>query len=114
VQLYRGDLFADDNEDDSIETQRVRLRNHYLDAVRSLVQIRTRLGQAEEAIPALRAALDIEPVAIDLHESLIALLARIGRQPEARQQYECCRAALRKHLDLDPPARMRALEKLLY
>lgn len=114
VQLYRGDLFADDTEDEAIEAQRVRLRNLYLDAVRSLAQLRMRLGQAEEAIRTLRAALDIEPVAIDLYESLITQLARIGRQSEARQQYECCRAALRKHLDLDPPARMRALEKLLY
>ena len=114
VHLYRGDLFADDTEDESIEVQRVRLRHLYLDAVRALARLRLRWGHSDEAIRVLRAALDIEPVAHDLYEVLIAHLAQTGRQAEARQQYECCRAALRKHLDMEPPARLRALEKLLY
>lgn len=114
VRLYRGDLFADDAEDDALETHRVRLRHVYLDAVRSLAALRIRWGHVDEAIWALRTALDFEPVAIDLYELLIARLAAAGRLAEARQQYECCRAALRKHLDMEPPARIRALEKLLH
>lgn len=114
VQLYRGDLFSDDSEDESVETHRVRLRHTYLDAVRMLSQLRMHLGQGDEAIRVLRAALDIEPVALDLYETLITQLADTGRLAEARQQYECCCAALRKHLDMEPPARLRALEKQLY
>ncbi|MCL4681449.1 MAG: GAF domain-containing protein [Rhodocyclaceae bacterium] len=114
VQLYRGDLFADDSEDETIEAQRVRLRHVYLDAVRELARLRTHLGHADEAIRVLRTALDIEPVAVDLYEALISQLLHLGRQAEARQQYEFGCAALRKYLDMEPPARMRALEKQLY
>jgi DNA-binding SARP family transcriptional activator/GAF domain-containing protein len=112
LRLYRGDLFAEDAEDDPFEPQRVRLRHTYLDAARMLADLRIRSGRADEAIWTLRAALDFEPVAIDLYETLITLLARAGRIGEARQQYECCRSALRRYLDMEPPARTRALEKL--
>ncbi|MCZ7565369.1 MAG: GAF domain-containing protein [Burkholderiales bacterium] len=114
VRLFRGDLFADDTEDESLETHRVRLRHMYLDAARSLAAMRIRWGHTDEAIWTLRTALDFEPVALDLYELLVAQLASAGRVVEARQQYECCRAALRKHLDMEPPARIRALEKLLH
>lgn len=113
VHLYRGDLFADDAEDDRFESQRVRLRHTYLDAARMLAELQVRSGRADEAIWTLRTALDVEPVALDIYESLITLLARAGRISEARQQYECCRTAVRRHLDMEPPARTRALEKLL-
>lgn len=113
VRLYRGDLYADDAEDESLESHRVRLRHAYLDAVRSLAKLRVRLGHGDEAIAVMRAALDIEPAALDLHETLIVQLARAGRIVEARQQYECCRAALRRYLDMEPPPRTHLLEKLL-
>lgn len=114
VGLYRGDLFVDDVEDDSLETHRVRLRHMYLDAVRSLAAMQIRRGHADEAIRLLRAALDIEPEALDLHELLIGQLIASGRLAEARQQYECCRTALLRLLDMEPPPRIRALEKLLH
>lgn len=114
VQLYRGDLFADAGEDESFETHRVRLRHTYLDAARALAQLRIRAGCADEAIRVLRAALDVEPVAADLHETIIAQLLQAGLHAEARQQYECCRAALRRYLDMEPPPKLRALEKLLH
>ena len=50
----------------------------------------------------------------DMQELLITRLVHLARIAEARQQYESCRIALRRHLDMDPPARLRALEKLLY
>jgi len=113
LQLYRGDLFAEDAMDDPFEPQRVRLRHTYLDAARMLANLRIRCGRTDDAIWTLRDALDVEPVAADLCETLITLLARAGRIAEARQQYEGCRSALRRFLDMEPPARMRALEKLL-
>jgi len=112
LHLYRGDLFADP-EDDLFESQRVRLRHTYLDAARMLAELRVCTGRIDEAIWTLRGALDVEPVAIDVYESLITLLVRTGRIGEARQQYECCRSALRRYLDMEPPPRTRALEKLL-
>ncbi|MFO1364707.1 MAG: BTAD domain-containing putative transcriptional regulator [Burkholderiales bacterium] len=114
LRLYRGDLFAEDAEEDPFEPQRVRLRHTYLDAARMRAELCVRSGRPDEAIWTLRAALDVEPAALDLYESLITLLARAGRVGEARQQYECCRAALRRYLDMEPPARTRALEKLLF
>jgi DNA-binding SARP family transcriptional activator len=114
IELYRGDLFADDTESESFEMHRVQLRHSYLDAVRAVAASRIRHNHDDEAIRVLRAALALEPVAIDLQESLIAQLARAGRIAEARQQYESCRVALRRYLDMEPPARTRALEKLLY
>lgn len=114
IQLYRGDLFADDTEDEAIDVARIRLRQLYLDAVRTLLPLQTIRGRTDAAVHALRRALDIEPVAIDLNETLVILLIDAGRRAEARQQYECCRASLLKYLDMEPTERMRALEKALY
>jgi DNA-binding SARP family transcriptional activator len=112
--LYRGDLFADDTGNESFEMHRVQLRHSYLDAVRAVTAARVRRNQIDEAARVLRAALALEPVAVDLQELLIGQLARVGRIVEARQQYESCRVALRRYLDMEPPPKIRALEKLLY
>jgi DNA-binding SARP family transcriptional activator len=114
IALYRGDLYADSADDETFEPQRMRLRHSYLDAVRAVAGAKLRAHQDEEALAALRQALALEPVALDLQELLITRLAQIGRMVEARQQYQSCRRALRRHLDMELPARMRALEQLLY
>ena len=56
----------------------------------------------------------MEPVDVDLQEMMINQLSRLGRHSEARQQYESCRIALRRQLDMEPPERMRALEQLFH
>lgn len=114
IGLYRGELFADDTTSESFEAHRVQLRHSYLDAVRVVAAARMRRNQIDEAVRVLRAALGLEPVAVDLQEMLIGQLARVGRIVEARQQYESCRVALRRYLDMEPPPKIRALEKLLY
>ena|GEM_PF-1049471 len=114
IGLYRGDLFADDTGSESFEMHRVQLRHSYLDAVRAVASAKTGRSRDDEAIGVLRAALAFEPVAVDLQETLIGRLARAGRIAEARQQYEGCRIALRRHLDMEPPPRIHALKKLLY
>lgn len=115
LRLYRGDLFAEDAEsadDDLFEHRRIRLRQTCLDSARMLAEMHLRRGRADEAIRILRDALEIDPLASDLHERLILLLARSGRLAEARQEHGRCLETLRRCLDMDPPARIRALEKL--
>lgn len=114
VALYRGDLFTGDTDSESFDLLRVNLRHSYLDAVRALVGLRIHWGQADHAIALLRTALGFEPEALDLHEALVTQLVRAGRISEARQQYDCCRAALRRYVDLELPPRITALEKLLH
>jgi DNA-binding SARP family transcriptional activator len=113
VRLYRGDLFADETADEPVETQRVHQRHAYLDAVRALVRIELRRGAAGNAIWVLRSALSIEPVALDLQETLITQLALADRLGEAREQYERCCAVMRNQLDMEPSAHLRTLEQLL-
>lgn len=114
IALYRGDLFNDDVAFESFDAQRLQLRHSYLDAVRAVAEAKLRMRRDDEALHALRQALALEPAAVDLQEALITRLAQIGRLAEARQQYESCRLALRRNLDMDPPLRTRALEKLLF
>lgn len=114
LRLYRGDLFADDGDgadDDLFEPRRLRLRQICLDAARMLAGLQLRAGRGSEAIRTLEDALEVEPLATDLYETLISLLADAGRVVEARQHYERCRLALRAQLDMALPAAIRALEK---
>jgi DNA-binding SARP family transcriptional activator len=114
IELYRGDLFADDTTNEFFDAQRVQLRHSYLDAVRTVTAEKIHRGHDDDALHILRTALALEPVALDMQELLITRLVHLARIAEARQQYESCRIALRRHLDMDPPVRLRALEKLLY
>ena len=112
--LYRGCLFADSDDSEVFEMHRVRLRHSYLDAVRAVARWKLRHDAHEDGIRVLQTALALEPDAVDLQEMLIAELLATGRLSEARQQYESCRVALRRYLDMDPPPRTRALTRQLY
>lgn len=112
--LYRGNLFADSDDSEVFEMHRVRLRHSYLDAVRSVARWKLRHDAHEDGVRVLQAALALEPDAVDLQEMLIGELLATGRLSEARQQYESCRVALRRYLDMELPPRTRALTRLLY
>jgi two-component SAPR family response regulator len=114
VGLYRGTLFADADDNELVDLHRVRLRHAYLDAVRTVAGWKLRHDAHAEGIQVLQTALALEPDAVDLQEMLIAELLAAGRLSEARQQYESCRVALRRYLDMDLSPRTRMLTRLLY
>lgn len=113
IGLYRGNLFADTDDNELVDLHRVRLRHTYLDAVRTVAGWKRRQDARADGIRVLQTALTLEPDAVDLQEMLISELLAAGRLSEARQQYESCRVALRRYLDMELPPRNRILTRLL-
>lgn len=112
--LYRGNLFADTDDNEFVDLHRVRLRHTYLDAVRTVAGWKLQHDAHADGIRVLQTALALEPDAVDLQEMLISELLATGRLSEARQQYESCRVALRRYLDMELPPRTRMLTRRLY
>lgn len=93
-ECYGGTLFADQVLGDELEGERARLARSFIELSYDIVGTRLRWGQLDGALRAARHALDIEPLAPDLHELLISLLQAGGRAAEARRATKACRALL--------------------
>lgn len=66
-------------------------------------------GRHAEVVEALSLALSKDRLQEDLHRDLMTSMAALGRSDEALQQYELCRAVLRRDLQVDPESATRAL-----
>lgn len=113
LDVYRGDLFADDPSMDWCGPQRKQLQDRYLDLLSHIAEHRVAHGDVEQGIALLRRGLTVNPCREDLHQALIQTLADFGRRREALEQYQVCVRALREELGVEPlPATLR-LERLL-
>jgi predicted ATPase/DNA-binding SARP family transcriptional activator len=103
ADLYRGELLPN-FFDEWIETERRRLVNAYLRALRSLIKY---LGQARELERALDYALravSADPLDERSHRTVIRLLVALGRPAAAAQQFQDLERLLREQLDAAPSA----------
>lgn len=101
VQLYRGDLLAENSHEEWTIQPRERLKRSYLEVLRRLSECYARLGRYEEAIPFCERAITIEPYHEELYRKLMELHWRSGDAAAALEAYERCKDALRD-LDVAP------------
>jgi len=107
IDLYRGDLldgFSLDGEqfEDWLRVERERLRNLAVAALEKLIK---RYAASEDHARCVQAAtrlLALEPLREDIHRVLMMSYASQGRFTLALKQYELCRDALQRELDVQP------------
>lgn len=95
--------------DDWVSEQRRRLVDEHLAALTRVAERLTAQAEAERAAAVYRRCLSLAPWSEEHHRALIRCYGELGRVAAALSQYEACRDALRRELDVDPAAATRAL-----
>lgn len=108
VACYTGDLL-DGFYDEWALRERERLRMLYLDCLGTLLRRHSATGALERGLRCGQQILALDPLREDIHREVIRLHMRNGHRALARQQYECCRAALQEELGVEPMEETRAL-----
>ena len=108
VACYTGDLLEGFYDDWALR-ERERLRMLYLDCLATLLRRHSETGALERALRCGQQILTLDPLREDIHREMIRLHMRNGHRALARQQYECCRAALEVELGVEPMEETRAL-----
>jgi DNA-binding SARP family transcriptional activator len=109
VELYRADLYEEDQYSEWCDVERIALQREFVDALASLARSYLTLGDAKKAIHALRRALAHDPSREDLHQELIRCLVRLKRYQEAKEQVCDCVRHLREDLGVAPSSETQAL-----
>lgn len=89
--------------------QRERFARIQIDLWRRVVDGYVAIGDVNRAIEAVVRALEIDPIAEDLHRRAIWLYAKAGRRTDAIHQYSHCAALLARELEIEPEADTIAL-----
>ncbi len=107
VSLYHGPLLdgvhvAASPFEEWLQSERARLSELALDALRRLVDRHLKAGRVEPAIQAATRLLAFDPIQEDVHRTLMRLHVRQGRRAAALRQYQACVAVLQKELGVEP------------
>jgi DNA-binding SARP family transcriptional activator len=91
LELYRGELLADEPYAEWAFAERDRLRDIASDGLRALAALDQRTGDLGQATASLTRLAELEPFDVDVHRELFGLLLRRGRRSEALRRYESLR-----------------------
>ena len=108
VDLYCGELLPGYYED-WVLTERQRLFEQFLLALRRLVHIYEQTHEYDRALDCARRALNADPVSEEVHLALIRLLALTGQPAAGLRQYHEMEQILHRELDEEPSAAALAL-----
>lgn len=108
IACYTGDLL-EGFYDEWIIRERERLRMLYLDALGVRLRRHSDADELDRAVHCGRKILALDPLREDIHRALIRLHLRNGHRSLALQQYDACRALLRRELGVEPMEETRAL-----
>ncbi len=87
---------------DWVQSERQRLEDEYVAALKGLAKLAKSTGKAENAVSHLRLALAKEPLDEELHTALISLYLETGRPTQALRQYTDLENALEAELNCKP------------
>ena len=113
LDLYRGDLFAENIYEDWGDSRRVFLRRIFLEGTGLLVNLLVERGRFEAAIDRLRMGLAIDELDDVLNRRLIEVLLAMGRRQRAEEHYEYYARRLHEELDCEPLPETLELQDLL-
>ncbi len=109
IALYTGDLLPDDLYEDWAAGPRERLRIRYLELRARQASLCERGRDYPAAIEALQRLLEAQPSDEQAHRALMRTYALAGRRHDALRQYQSCREALGRDLDVEPLPETAAL-----
>ncbi|HEX7975910.1 MAG TPA: BTAD domain-containing putative transcriptional regulator [Anaerolineales bacterium] len=113
ASLYQGDFLAEDPYEEWPVIVRERLRIAYLDLLDRLSHIYFSQGQYSACAALCQAILERDGCREDAHCLLMRSFSRQGQHHLALRQYQTCREALRKELDVSPePATTQLAERI--
>jgi len=106
---YTGAFLAGDDEAAWLLGRRDRLRSHYLRLVAAHGAALERLGQRNQAAECYRRALELEPLAEEIYQSLMRCYLEQDEPAQALETYRRCRQRLSVVLGVSPSAKTQAL-----
>jgi TolB-like protein/DNA-binding SARP family transcriptional activator/Fe-S-cluster formation regulator IscX/YfhJ len=112
--LYRGELLEGETVRDPpfeewLFYERERLRDLALQAFERLLTYQQDAGEKERATQTAQQLLKLSPAHEKTHRALMRLYADQERRAAALEQYQRCRAALKRELDVEPGPETEAL-----
>jgi DNA-binding SARP family transcriptional activator len=102
VSVYRGDLFADEPYAEWAFAERDRLRALASDALRELTGLALRRSDLARASLALDRLAELEPLDVEVHQTLLAVCLAQGRRTEATRRYSMYKARMARELGEGP------------
>jgi len=102
IGLYRGELFADDQDAEWCLADRQAYQNEFLEVLVRLSELYEGQGATDRSLSLLRRAVRVDPLREDLHRRLIMAFWQFGRLDEARRQYARCVEILRYEGGVQP------------
>ena len=108
IESYHGELLPGFYEE-WILTERRRLHETYLEALKSSTRLYTSKRDYERATRAAQAALDADPLREESHRDLMRLYAVMGRPSAAMAQFAELEKLVREHLGAEPSMASREL-----
>lgn len=113
LEIYGGDLLGEDLYEDWAAVRREKLRMLHEQLLLHLAQLYKFSGDFQLSIERHNQLLTVNSVNEDAHRNLIRLYVAMGNRHQAMQQYQVCRDALRRELDVDPePATVKLYEQI--
>ncbi len=112
LSLYTGDLLGGFYDNWAIQ-QRERFRIIYLDTLTWLVHYHMKHCQYEKSLAYARKILVIDPLQEEIHREIMCLYIELGLRPQALQQFETCRAVLKRELGIAPMEETFRLYRLI-
>jgi len=114
VALYRGQFLDGVHVDeaafeDRMITERARLHELALDALRRLVALYVKSGRLEQAAQSAVRLVALDPRQEDVHRTLMQLYVRQGRRAAALRQYQTCVGVLQRELGVEPEPETRQI-----
>jgi DNA-binding SARP family transcriptional activator len=101
IPLYKGELL-EGFYDDWVLSERERLRNLYVKALRWLMLYYKNQRNYECSVEYAKMILDLDPLREEIVRNLMTLYSKLGQRSKAIQQYELCRGILQKDLGIEP------------
>ncbi len=109
LKLYTGHVLSADGDKPWSVSMRERLRSKYLRAVAALGGIHEQAGAYAKAVAVYERGLDVDDLAEEFYQRLMACYQRMGRRSEAVRAYERCRKTLQAALGVQPGSATEAL-----